>query len=85
MGETAPTEIVSSAADESLLQAERAYQAGDFRRMRELCAKLSAGSDRELASRAQALMARVAVDPLALVMLMASLLLLGVILHAYVL
>ena len=72
--------------EHTLALAERAYEAGNFARVRELCAQLTgtpAGA--ELTARAAALRARVSVDPLALWVLAASFVLFGVIVHVYVL
>ncbi|HEX2677272.1 MAG TPA: hypothetical protein VHM19_11545 [Polyangiales bacterium] len=64
--------------------AERAYEAGDFARVRELCAQLARGEDRELAAKASALRDKIAVDPLTVGLLVFCLLAFGVIVHAYV-
>src|SRR4051794_17440819 len=63
--------------------AERAYEAGDFARVRELCSELSASTDRALAARASQLAARFAPDPVAAYVLAASLVFFGVMLYVY--
>lgn len=70
---------------ERLALAERAYDAGDFAKVRALSLPLLSSSDAELAAGAARLRAKIAVDPLALVVLAMSLVLCGVLVHAYVL
>lgn len=76
---TAPLDPVTALRD-----AQRAYAAGDFAQLRALCAPEAFASSPELAAQAQALRARVSVDPVAIALLAACLLLFLGIVHAYV-
>ena len=75
----------SQTPEQTLALAERAYQAGNFVRVRALCDSVAASQDAALAAHAATLRARVSVDPVALWVLAAAFVLFGVIVHVYVL
>ena len=65
--------------DEALKQAEKAFDRGDFRAVREITERLSKSLDADLRKKALALRARVSVDPVAVVVwVLALVFLLGV-------
>jgi hypothetical protein len=75
----------SQTPEHTLELAERAYEAGNFARVRVLCDSAAASPDAALAARVAALRARVSADPVALCVLVAAFVLFGVIVDVYVL
>lgn len=65
-------------------QAERAFEAGDYLRVRELCDSLASADDGQVSRAAAALRRRTEPDPVQVAVLVACLVLLVVVVFAYV-
>ena len=57
--------------DAALVAAERAYEVGDYRRVRELAGPIASGQDESAKKRARALLARVQIDRVQVAVLLA--------------
>ena len=79
-----PPETVKS-PQERLVRAQRAYETGNYRQVRALCASLVSSHDEAVAAEARALIRRTEVDPVQVAVLVACLVLTGVIAYVYVL
>jgi hypothetical protein len=56
------SETPAEPESETLARAERAYEVGDFRSMRSICAPLVSSTDSEVSAKARALIDKVTVD-----------------------
>ena len=68
--EREPVEAATKTASESLQAARRAFEAGDYRRVRELVSEIERSGDPEESRQARELLGRVVVDPVLLVSLL---------------
>ena len=81
----APLPGAGTPEGEALRKAHRAFELGDFRKVRELCAPLSDAPDPSVASAAADLSRRVSVDPVQLAVLGLCLVVFSFIVYVYVL
>ena len=82
--EQAPLPGAGTPDGEALVQAHRAFDAGDYKRLRALCEGLLEAKDEEVAGAARELRRRTEVDPVQIGVILACLVLFLVIAYVYV-